>query len=304
MAGVYGSFSDCQFRAGTGNQDCVCINASSANFAFSNCSSDGQQTRSFAYLNGSGSAFGVQGIRFVGCLLLNFNNGIIALSGSSGCLDSVIISGCMIDSMEIPISFTGVLNASFSGSYFGGESTTVAPINLDTCTQLAMTGCTVVHYTDPYNGLVWINGGSGHSYVGNAFQIGDGVNNPTYQSWIVASSILPSGMTALGNKGTSDSIQASPAQFDCSTALATTAFVAGTGKIFTGQTILPGSATLLPSYAGTMIVSTATAPATLTLPLTTSGPQFRVSLFIYNWGSSTVSLVAQGTDGIRSANRR
>ena len=300
MVGAFGSMSNCQFYLGTGNSYAVVINASSANFSFSNCHSTGQQTVAFAYLDGSATVFGVQGIRFIGCTLLDYNNGITANAGVSGAVDSVIISGCMIDSMQIPIQFTGVLNGCISGSYVGGNSATISPISLENCTQFTMTGCNAESYgagftVNPPPRLIYLNGGNDVRFIGNGWKLSGNT------SAIAASSIFPSLLAMVGNQGVQDFIETNPTQFDSSSTLATTSSVASTGRIFNIQNIITGAATLAITACGVLNTVNSATAVTVTLPNLTLAPSFRGSMYIYNYGVGAVTLAAYSGQTIRAA---
>ena len=198
MVGVYGSMSNCEFNGTSGHMDCVGIQSSSANFAFTNISSHGSQSRSFAYLDGSSTTFGVQGVRFVACTLLNYNNGIIATGGTSGTMDGLQITGCMIDSMQVPLQITNAFNISITGSYLGATSSSISAINLTNCTSVSMSGNNGEMYSSTAT-WIYINGGTSHSYAGNTLFNLHGKTS-------IFSGTLPSLMEAVGNSGTNNFI--------------------------------------------------------------------------------------------------
>lgn len=295
VVGAYGSQTDCEYNAGTGNQDVVQILASSANYSFDNPSSYGQQSRSFCYADGSATAFGVQGIKVNGGTLLNFNNGLIAKHN----IDNFQVNGAMVDSMDVPIEFDGVMHGSITGGYIGGNSATKSPINLTNCTNFSMVGVTGEAYgnhfaVSPPPRMVYVSGGSDHSYIGNRGKL-DG------NSYFF-SGTLPPNTTVLGNTGAGHAIDASPPQFSADTSVSTTEWVASAGRMFAQQTIMTGTASIPASAAGTLIFAVLNADATFTLPSVNIGPGFRVSLYIYNWSANTLTLTAAAGESVRTAN--
>jgi hypothetical protein len=298
IVGVYGSISKVECNAGTGNQDVFYIYAPTANLEFLSPHSYGNQSRSFCNMYGGGTAFGVQGIRFTSPLLLNNHNGLIA----SDNIDSVEVTGGMVDSMQVPISFTGVLNGTLTGTYFGGMSATVSPINLTDCTNFSMVGGAVQAYTgNPPPVCVYFDGGSNHTFTGVAFTL-SGSTSPYTPNTSPFAGTEPTYLSVIGCPGAKTSLIAnSPPQFDNSTNIATTASVTAMGRVFASQTILETSTTLTAADCGSLILADSATAITLTVPLSTSIPSFLGSLFIFNYGAGTLTLAAQGTDTIRTA---
>ena len=292
MVGVYGSMNACEFNAAGNNIDCVGIQAASANFSFVGCSSYGTQTRSFAYLDGSATAFGVQGIKFVGCLMLNSNNGIIGTAGTSGTLDGVQITGCMVDSMQVPLQLTNAINVSITGNYLGALSPSVSAVNLTNCISVSMSGNNGEMYSSTAT-WIYVNGGSSHSYTGNTVYNLHGKTS-------IFSGTLPSLMEAVGNSGTNNFISASPPQFDISTNLATTAWVAANSNMFSSQNVFSTSQTLTAGMSGSVILANSSSVVTFTMPSVSSMPAFTGNYFIFNFGSGTLTLSAYSGESIRA----
>jgi len=89
-----------------------------------------------------------------------------------------------------------------------------------------------------------------------------------------------------------------PAQFDNSTKLATTAFVQGVGFQFSNTILLSASAVLTASpHAGSLIVSVSTSMISVSLPLASTVPAKSVIKF-WSFGSGGMTIIVSGTDAI------
>jgi hypothetical protein len=86
-----------------------------------------------------------------------------------------------------------------------------------------------------------------------------------------------------------------PAQFDNSTSLATTAFVKRSGLLFNSWTTYSATGNILLADAGKPIQLSPTTPITLTLPAANAAPS-GVAIFLRNTGSSTATIQRFGSD--------
>lgn len=88
-----------------------------------------------------------------------------------------------------------------------------------------------------------------------------------------------------------------PAQFDTSTKLATTAFVKGVGNQFSGSYVVATNTTLTSAYAGSLVVGSSSSAFTVTLPLSSTMPM-GTSIKFWNYGLGGMSLIPSGSDAV------
>lgn len=89
-----------------------------------------------------------------------------------------------------------------------------------------------------------------------------------------------------------------PAQFDKSASLATTAFVEGVGFQFSNSSVLGTNAVLTAAaHAGSLVIGNSSSAFTVTLPLASTMPNGTAIKF-FNFGAGGMSVVASGSDSI------
>jgi len=95
-----------------------------------------------------------------------------------------------------------------------------------------------------------------------------------------------------------NSVGATPAQFDGSTNLATTAFVQGVGLQFSNVTLASASMTLTAAtHAGAIVVGNSSSAINVTLPAVSTVPA-KVAIKFWNYAVGTMTLLASGSDSI------
>jgi len=95
-----------------------------------------------------------------------------------------------------------------------------------------------------------------------------------------------------------NSVGATPAQFDSSTNLATTAFVGGVGFQFSWAFGLSSNTVLTAAtHAGGLIVATSTPTINVTLPLASTMPP-KTAIKFWSYGAGGMTIVASGSDSI------
>jgi hypothetical protein len=202
----------------------------------------------------------------------------------------------MVDSMMVPIKFTGVMNGCLSGSYIGGNSGTLSPIYIENSTQFTVTGCNLEAYGANFTVLppprvVNVVGGSQHSYIGNQWKLS---GNSTAFNGIAPLT------SCVGSNGVQDFIALSPNQFSNDSTIATTSYVTGRGNTFSGELVYTTSSTLLDTASGKFIITNSASAITITLPSVFARDSYSMPIFIFNYGSGTLTINAVSGQSIRT----
>lgn len=88
-----------------------------------------------------------------------------------------------------------------------------------------------------------------------------------------------------------------PAQFDNSTKLATTAFVQGVGFQFSTVVAIGANTALTVAHAGALIIGSSVTAFNVSLPLTSSVP-LRTVIRLWNYGIGTMNLICAGAENL------